>query len=87
MKMESLLFSLYEEAYADSYRIGLATANYKVVGRILKDRKPAYYKENKHKIMRMSELQAKKAIDYLLDVFRHDNDVDESVIAAFFEEL
>ncbi len=87
MKMKSLLFSSYEEAYADGYRIGLATASYQIVERILKDRKPAYYKENKHIIMRMSEHQAKKAIDYLLDVFRHDNDVDESVIAAFFEEL
>lgn len=87
MAGKTIFEQLYEEAYAEGYRIGTAIASYKTVERIMKSERPAYYKENKHKIMRMSELQAKKAINYLIDAFSRDDDIDDSEIAAYFEKL
>lgn len=87
MTRRTIADSLFEQGYAEGYRIGIALASYEMVERILKKHKPFYYKENKHKILRMSESQAQEAFYHLIDVFSHDNDIDDSDIAAYFEEL
>ncbi len=87
MAGKTIFEQLYEEGYAEGYRIGTAIASYKIIEKILKSERPAYYKENKHKIMRMSELQVKKAIYYLIDAFSRDDDIDDSEIDAYLEKL